>query len=1792
MNFSLHASFLGASLILFSAHGTELEVRFIGPDRTHLTFSATPPGDGAAKLVVTEPGGADRQIAYAEGAGAVIQGPHLDSGLTAGTYRYKIMKSERDPETHELEPWYVETFTDAELDGLSARGLPIYDEELTDIRIDGVYVRPDITVTLGGSLSAPTNDIPAITVDGALLLDGEVALLPYVGFGEDALGNPVRIDIPFRVNLNTATSLSSVTGGVFVLNAAGSSLSACSDIRVIPSFGGELTSITNGVVDLWELPAGKALTISDSACSSGLTPGYGYNGDEVRDGILILNRVVWSSPFEAMGAADVMAVDCDFLAAVSVQNAEASQDNVVFSATSCRFTSFEASRAGSGSVTLNLCLFSQQAGVYGGAPTFEDCEFGGVFRLQNRSATVITGSRFLDALVFASSYSATDVPRWYEGSSPSPTIQGNAFMGDLALHYYTLPGVSALPASPISIGANYYGSADGYYNDGNGLARGFLPDSYRARVLGNGGTTPAFAIATPLPQSPLPAARQDTRVFPRFWVNGHIVGQNTIDHQNGTLDNTASHILLKGRETLLSIDLSCDEESLSDVRVYAEWDGQEIEAAPDVRQVRRDPARFSQSDFRYARTTFSFILPPVQDAAMPVIVRLDASGVSGYDPAAYPEETTLLAGTVVFKDPPSRPLRIWVFPVEVSGILGSWGTGNAAATAAELEREIPNQLPIPSDKLSVVQKPVLSVWSPTTFITSLGLLNRVSAQLAFGRWLVSGLSQSPDFIVAVMPHGLITGGAEGASFAGRRRILFVDELRSRAAIHELGHGIGLNTAREQYDEYPPEGLPVQRATLFRNAEAGTVNRIQHLLAPGHARYDEKLIFYDTMGAGDYSVPLVDTVADFDGWMRANLPAPAPAGLQTLSTAAPSAPVPLAIPAGMRRILVSAATDHYYIFRPGSLQLFDVTRLDGEAQPPRDGSFYTFQAYDAAGAQLFTQAFLPASDDPEWVATFDVPEATRSCRIVKTSDSTVAITATAAGLVATTLQAPAAAGTLADTLAAHWSVASTNTPAPGQLRHLLFWRTDPVQPWTLLAGPTAATNLMALTTALPETTSLALRLITSDGVESAEHIVDGITVTPRPPAVSIRSPQPGTVSQSNVVWRLTADVTEFPPQATDDGVWTSSLQGELGRGRDISAILEVGDHLLRYTTGTAGGLTNHAEVAVSVQAVPNALSLGFVETDLTLHHQAADPTGISPDYIAAGATNRFVLRLRTGGVGGTSRLRLYLQKPAGGEVLAATHSVTNEPFAEQFFALDCYAGQAGTYAVRAVLDTVSPADPDLSNNERTWAFSSVTPAITLNRNPPGGGTVAGAGTYVYGATVTVGAIPNAGFVFTRWSATAGGAAVSTEAEFSFQATEDRTLWANFLALPVITLQASPTDGGSVSGAGTYEPGDTVTVVAKTNAGYNFVNWTEFGYAVSTDATYSFTAAQSRTLTANFEFTAGQTYVVSLGYWPLEGGSVAGNGSYAAGATVTATATPNDGYVFVNWTEWNASEWTFVEVSTNAAFSFVVSGDRNLRANFGLPPLAGDRTLAEALDASALAFTTGGSGPWIGLALQSAVQGGDAARSGNTADVTTSWLQATVTGPCTLTFWWRASTEADWDQGFFLIDGAEISMIDGETGWRAVTNELAAGSHTLRWEYRKDSSGNAGDDCLWLDDVRFASSGGTATATTPVPVPHAWLDGYPTLLAAAGGDYESAALADFDQDGHATWQEYVAGSDPADTASVLLAGFQLEGVTPRLTWQPDLGDTRTYSVQGKASLNAPEWSTTNSATRFFRIHVELP
>ena len=67
---------------------------------------------------------------------------------------------------------------------------------------------------------------------------------------------------------------------------------------------------------------------------------------------------------------------------------------------------------------------------------------------------------------------------------------------------------------------------------------------------------------------------------------------------------------------------------------------------------------------------------------------------------------------------------------------------------------------------------------------------------------------------------------------------------------------------------------------------------------------------------------------------------------------------------------------------------------------------------------------------------------------------------------------------------------------------------------------------------------------------------------------------------------------------------------------------------------------------------------------------------------------------------------------------------------------------------------------------------------------------------------------------------------------------------------VSVSANPTEGGTVTGAGTYTQGQTCTVTATSANGYVFTNWTENGVVVSSNASYIFTVTGNRSLVAQF------------------------------------------------------------------------------------------------------------------------------------------------------------------------------------------------------------------------------------------------------------------------------------------------------------------------------------------------------
>ena len=230
-----------------------------------------------------------------------------------------------------------------------------------------------------------------------------------------------------------------------------------------------------------------------------------------------------------------------------------------------------------------------------------------------------------------------------------------------------------------------------------------------------------------------------------------------------------------------------------------------------------------------------------------------------------------------------------------------------------------------------------------------------------------------------------------------------------------------------------------------------------------------------------------------------------------------------------------------------------------------------------------------------------------------------------------------------------------------------------------------------------------------------------------------------------------------------------------------------------------------------------------------------------------------------------------------------------------------------------------------NRNLVAQFQQQSYTISVSANPTNGGTVSGGGAYHYGDNCTVHATAATGYTFLRW--TENGTQVSTNANYSFTVTGNRTLVAQFQQQTyTITATADPTNGGTVTGGGTYNYGQTCTLTATPVTGsYIFVNWTKNGQQVSTNQTYSFTVTESAQYVAHFEL---QTFDINVSANPSYAGTVEGGGTYNFWQQCTVIATPNEGYDFLNWTE-NGNQ-----VSTNPTYSFNVSLDRDLVANFAL------------------------------------------------------------------------------------------------------------------------------------------------------------------------------------------------------------------------------------------------------------------
>lgn len=112
--------------------------------------------------------------------------------------------------------------------------------------------------------------------------------------------------------------------------------------------------------------------------------------------------------------------------------------------------------------------------------------------------------------------------------------------------------------------------------------------------------------------------------------------------------------------------------------------------------------------------------------------------------------------------------------------------------------------------------------------------------------------------------------------------------------------------------------------------------------------------------------------------------------------------------------------------------------------------------------------------------------------------------------------------------------------------------------------------------------------------------------------------------------------------------------------------------------------------------------------------------------------------------------------------------------------------------------------------------------------------------------------------------------------------------------LISLTASPEEGGLVSGGGRKIEGSTGVISAEANEGYSFQKWSDNVTSASRQITWD----SNKTLTAYFVKDS-VYYMVTLLSNPVSGGTFIGGGRQVAGTVGKVTAVANPGYSFVRW-----------------------------------------------------------------------------------------------------------------------------------------------------------------------------------------------------------------------------------------------------------------------------------------------------
>ncbi len=115
------------------------------------------------------------------------------------------------------------------------------------------------------------------------------------------------------------------------------------------------------------------------------------------------------------------------------------------------------------------------------------------------------------------------------------------------------------------------------------------------------------------------------------------------------------------------------------------------------------------------------------------------------------------------------------------------------------------------------------------------------------------------------------------------------------------------------------------------------------------------------------------------------------------------------------------------------------------------------------------------------------------------------------------------------------------------------------------------------------------------------------------------------------------------------------------------------------------------------------------------------------------------------------------------------------------------------------------------------------------------------------------------------------------------------------------------------------------------------------------------------------------------------------------------------------------------------------------------------------------------PWV-ISPASSYDGSLSAKSGaiGPSGTTTLSIRTIYATNDSIRFFYRVSSEPNYDYLSFKLNGTEVFKQSGEIPWSKMTVAVPAGLNKLEWSYKKDNSVSKGSDCAWIDMIDFAQS----------------------------------------------------------------------------------------------------------------------